>query len=111
MVWAIVYISLLVSLLLLRIAVLAYVAAYRRLGGSAALVRFLGTLIADAIFAVLIAVVYMVPLFIYREAAQRPADMVGISIYSVFFVVGVFVAMVPAIRARQSRAIVRSRRG
>jgi hypothetical protein len=108
--WALAYTSLLVGLVLLRVAVLAYVAAYGRLGGSVALVRFLGALIADAIFAVAVAVVYMVPLFIYRQAAHRPADMVGISIYSVFFVVGAFIAMLPAIRARQSMARVLSRR-
>jgi hypothetical protein len=108
MAWAIAYVSLLVCLALLRLVVLAYVAAYLRLADYAALIRFLGTLIADAIFAVAVAVGYMVPLFIYREAAQRSSDMVGISIYSLFFVVGVFVAMLPAIRAKQSMAKVRS---
>jgi len=110
MAWAIAYVSLLFGLALLRLAVLAYVVAYSRLADSAALVRFLGTLIADAIFVVAVAVVYMVPLFIYREAARRPSDMVDISIYSLFFVVGVFVAMLPAIRAKQSMSKVRSRR-
>jgi hypothetical protein len=54
--------------------------------------------------------VYMVPLFIYRQAAHGPADMVGISIYSVFFVGGAFITMLPVIRARQSMARVRTRR-
>jgi hypothetical protein len=108
--WAIAYTSLLVGLVLLRVAVLAYVAAYERLGGSVALIRFLGYLIADAIFAVAVAVVYMVPLFIYGEAAHSPADIVGISIYSVFFVAGAVIAMLPVTRARHSMASVRSRR-
>jgi hypothetical protein len=90
----------------------AYVAAYLRLGGSARLLRILGTMIADAIFVLAVVVLYMVPLLVYRaEAAQHPANMFDISMYSIFFAVGMSVAMLPAIRARQSMARIRSWRG